>query len=174
MQLQPIVLQPISQPIVVRPFVTNPPPYNPIYSVPIHSNPPPYNPIYTIPFQSQPVKNDNIQPKIPQKWNSGLCSFCEDFGICFQGLVCPCCLYGLNSEKLNSGSCFTNCLCYIFCFPCCQEAKNRSLLRQKFNLLSEPCDDCLVSWFCTSCSLCQVAREIKFQSLNKPSHQTMT
>jgi Cys-rich protein (TIGR01571 family) len=161
MQLQPVILQPI----YIQPYTMQqiPQQIQPQFAPPTYQ----FNPNPT-PSLETPKYN------FPTPWSSGLCSCCEDFGICFQGAFCPCCLYGKNSEQIGEGSCIGNCLCYLFCFPCCQQTKTRNLIRKKYNLIDEPCGDCCVSWFCSTCALCQEAREIKYKTyLEKPNQQTM-
>lgn len=167
--MQPIILQPISQPIYVQPVTVTQPQFVSLATPQIVNNfsPPPYQ-------MSPPLNKENTTYNFPINWSSGLCSCCEDFGICIYGAVCPCCLYGRNSEKIGDGTCLGNCLCYLFCFPCCQQTKTRYLIRKKYNLKDEPCGDCCISWFCILCGLCQEAREIKYRNyLQKPDQQYM-
>jgi Cys-rich protein (TIGR01571 family) len=177
MQLQPvsfgasqsgnIILQSVSHPIYVQPLTVTQPQFISFSSPQRLDNifpPPPYQ-------NTPPLNKENM---FPNNWSSGLCSCCEDFGICIYAALCPCCLYGKNSKKIGEGTCIGKCLCYLFCFPCCQQTKTRYLIRKKYNLLEEPCNDCCISWFCSLCALCQEAREIKYRDyIQKPEQQYM-
>lgn len=151
-------VQPLQQPIYIQP----------IQMQPIHIQQPIPAPKYEI---SQPIPQP--VPQSPKNWNTGLCDCLISPCICLQGLLCPCCLYGKNNKEVSNDTFCGSMLCYLLCFPCCQQTKTRYLIRQKYNLLAQPCDDCCVSWFCTPCALCQERREIEFQ-LSKPQNQSMS
>jgi hypothetical protein len=40
---------------------------------------------------------------------------------------------------------------------------NRRILRLRYGLAEEPCDDCLVITCCAPCAVCQAARELKIR-----------
>ena len=42
---------------------------------------------------------------------------------------------------------------------------NRKKLRKKYRLQEEPCNDCLVTTFCSSCGVCQEARELETRGI---------
>ena len=42
----------------------------------------------------------------------------------------------------------------------------RKLLREKYGLREEPCNDCLVTAFCAPCANCQDARELKARGMH--------
>ncbi|KAJ0430787.1 putative PLAC8 motif-containing protein [Helianthus annuus] len=45
----------------------------------------------------------------------------------------------------------------------------RTKLRNQYSLPKQPCNDCLVHFFCKPCALCQEYRELKYRGLN-PSY----
>lgn len=107
-------------------------------------------------------------------WSSGLCSFCEDFGVCFGTLLCcPCKTYSTRKVALNKDeltcceriSCLLQCpLTYVglICFEACAECKNRKELKERLHFKNTSCD-CLKTLICMPCVVCQHQREIKFQ-----------
>ena len=95
-------------------------------------------------------------------WNSGICDCMSDCGSCC--IVCwvPCVQYGMNAEKIENGSCA---LCgTVYCLlgecACCLVMYQRGLVRTKYGIEGTTCNDCLCSFFCTWCALCQIAREV--------------
>ncbi|KAJ8008375.1 hypothetical protein DPEC_G00104170 [Dallia pectoralis] len=110
----------------------------------------------------------NIQPGVFQSpdqktpWSSGICDCCEDIQICCFGFWCPWCL--LCQISSDFGECF--CLCMLDWFSGCIPATSmalRSTLRERFRIQGSICSDCAVVTFCTQCSWCQMAREIKLR-----------
>jgi Cys-rich protein (TIGR01571 family) len=100
---------------------------------------------------------------------AGLFDCFNDCGICFYGWCCPACLYGENAEKIDgSNCCNAGCLWYLMSGwgLCCLIHRNkRKALRERFNL-QEDCDDCLATTFCSLCTICQEARELKHRSVS--------
>uniref|UniRef100_A0AAY5KPP3 Plac8 onzin related protein 6 n=1 Tax=Esox lucius TaxID=8010 RepID=A0AAY5KPP3_ESOLU len=118
-------------------------------------------------LQQMPVVN--IQPGMFQSptdqkttWSSGICDCCEDIQICecCFGFWCPCCL--LCQISSDFGECFCLCLLDMFsgCIPSTSMAL-RSTMRERFRIQGSICSDCAVVTFCTQCSWCQMAREMK-------------
>ncbi len=107
----------------------------------------------------------------PSIWSSGLCDCCVNPSICLQGCFCPCFLFGKNMENAFNESFCTNCLCYCFCCGPSQHSGKRRKLRVKYNLPTDPCNDCCLAWFCPTCSLCQEANEIRAQLIKGPPDQ---
>lgn len=103
--------------------------------------------------------------RMPKTWSSGVCDCFNDCSSCCCTLWCPCVQYGYNAEKLDSGSC---CLC---CFVtlvfnqamCCFIMYQRGLVRSKYGIEGGPCGDCMSSFCCGPCTLCQMARELDFK-----------
>ncbi len=52
--------------------------------------------------------------------------------------------------------------CYLCWVP---HLKKRKILRQKYRLKEEPCNDCLVTAFCSAFAVCQEARELKARGM---------
>lgn len=99
-------------------------------------------------------------------FKSGICGCFSDMRVCLMGCACPCLLYGDNYHRIHGqGSC-GSCLIYGFC-PCLAfifAGENRTHLRVKYNLHEEPMSDCCLHCWCSSCALCQEAREMKSRS----------
>ena len=125
---------------------------------------------------NQPPNNENMNltPALPptinvklitqnQEFSSGICDCCVDVSGCIFGCLCPCWLFGKNVQNLSNRSCCSHCLCYICCGPC-NHSPYRRMLRIKYNLDAEPCNDCCVALVCPCCALCQEAREIVYQT----------
>ncbi|GLC60732.1 hypothetical protein PLESTB_001664800 [Pleodorina starrii] len=98
-------------------------------------------------------------------WNSGLGDVCNDPGTCCLGLMCLPCLFGRNYSQLQGGrGCCAACCMYSFC-PClaCYFASDvRRHIRDKYNLLPEPCNDFAVHCLCSPCATCQESREMSY------------
>ena len=136
---------------------------------------------YQIPIQTPQVVQTQNKPQElivyltekPTIWSSGICDCCIQPTICLQGCFCPCVLFGKNNENAFNESCCTNCLCYCLCCGPAQHSGMRRKLRVKYNLPTDPCNDCCVVWFCPTCALCQEANEIRHQQIKGPNQQFM-
>ncbi|XP_041039796.1 placenta-specific gene 8 protein-like [Carcharodon carcharias] len=84
-------------------------------------------------------------------WNTGLCSCCDDVGICCCGLFCTMCLGCQIASNMNEC-----CLCGI-------SMAMRTLVRTKYHISGTLCNDWCTTMFCLPCSLCQIKREINTQ-----------
>lgn len=98
-------------------------------------------------------------------WHSGLCDCTDDCCLCCTACWCPCIQFGTNEEKLGEGNCCLCCTFYYFFsgFSFCFLWNQRSKVRAKYGIVGSGCNDCCVASFCSSCSLCQVSREINYQ-----------
>ncbi len=112
------------------------------------------------------------------EWSSSICDCCLEPGMCLTGTLCPCILYGKNVENLTNKSCCLNaCCCCIL--PCSVFLRTpyRRMIRNKWKLDSDPCNDCCVSLWCPLCALCQETREIRYRqdldSKKQPNRQFM-
>ncbi|XP_007887141.1 placenta-specific gene 8 protein-like [Callorhinchus milii] len=85
------------------------------------------------------------------EWNSSLLNCCDDVGICFCGLLCPCWLSCQITNDLHE------------CCCCGTSVAMRTLIRTKYNIQGSICNDYCATMFCLQCSLCQLKREIKHQ-----------
>jgi Cys-rich protein (TIGR01571 family) len=94
---------------------------------------------------------------------------CDDPIICLRAFCLPAGLFGSNAAKTDGSSCPGMCLiyCLLMHFNLCwlPHMQKRALLRKKYGLQEEPCDDCLAAAFCSPCALSQEAREIKARGL---------
>eukprot|EP00245_Coleochaete_scutata_P000392 TRINITY_DN10501_c0_g1_i1.p2 TRINITY_DN10501_c0_g1~~TRINITY_DN10501_c0_g1_i1.p2 ORF type:complete len:164 (-),score=10.69 TRINITY_DN10501_c0_g1_i1:888-1379(-) len=119
----------------------------------------------------------------PQQFSTGLYDCCDDPGACCFGLLCPCVMFGQNVERLTGRACVGPCLLHCilggglaavlalvpFIGPAaywincvsCYACGHRSDLRDKYDLLAEPCGDCVVHFCCHPCAICQEYRELK-------------
>lgn len=100
-------------------------------------------------------------------WTTGIFGCFEHCGSCWCVMCCPCVPIGRYVEVLDQGA--TSCCaggalwcCLQSCtgLGCLYTCGYRSRLRQKFGLPESPCGDFLTECFCTSCSVCQVYREL--------------
>lgn len=151
--LQPVQLQPIQNPQYVK------------YELPPQTSQ--VVPAYTAP---SPVKP--FTPPVSSKWHTGLCDCLISPGICLEGIICPCCLYGKNNKAVTDENFCESCLCYLLCCPPLQHCRTREKLRQKYSLPASPCNDCCIAFLCGPCGLCQERREIDYR-LSQPGQQTM-
>ncbi|GLI66863.1 hypothetical protein VaNZ11_010850 [Volvox africanus] len=109
------------------------------------------------------VDPKSIRP-LKVSWNSGLGDLCGDPGTCCFGLLCLPCLFGRNYAQFRGNGCCGACCLYFWC-PClaCYFASDlRRSIRDKYNLLPEPCNDFTVHCFCSPCALCQESREMRY------------
>ncbi len=93
----------------------------------------------------------------------------DDINTCLCGFFCLPCLFGQNVEKIDGSNCVGCCLAYwclggyYLCWI--PHLMKRKVLRQKYLLKEEPCNDCLTTAFCGPCAVCQEARELNARSL---------
>uniref|UniRef100_UPI00358E0D5D uncharacterized protein n=1 Tax=Myxine glutinosa TaxID=7769 RepID=UPI00358E0D5D len=95
-------------------------------------------------------------------WSHGLCSCCEDCGLCIQTYFCPCVTAGQNAEAADVGGC---CLCGLAFFcpiaGCFFTAQSRKNTRQMKNIKGSFLGDLCYTMCCPLCVLVQTARELK-------------
>jgi Cys-rich protein (TIGR01571 family) len=94
----------------------------------------------------------------------------DDCDSCCYGFWCEPCLFGSNANKIDGSNCICMCLAYtcLADFGMCWllHYMKRKSLRDKFNLREDPsCGDCLTTFCCGPCALCQEARFLKAQSM---------
>ena len=108
----------------------------------------------------------------PPAWEAGLfqnqlCGCLDDFPTCMMSWCCPCIQYGQNYEEINREGCFIQGL--LFCLlrgvglHCLIHMGLRKEIRSKFNIIGDDCNDCLLTWCCSCCTLAQDAREIEWR-----------
>jgi len=102
-----------------------------------------------------------------EQWTSGLCGCFSDCGLCLYGWCFPGCAEKSTFTKLQgarSAGCGDGCF-VSQCCGCCviptAVYMDRTWIREKYGIPQDPCNDCLVTCFCLSCSVCQNARELK-------------
>ncbi len=102
----------------------------------------------------------------------------DDMGTCCYGCWCHPCLFGSNAEQIDGSSCVGMCLLYCLLSPislcCIPHMIKRTIMRQKYHLQEEPCNDCVVSTFCAGCSVCQEARELKARGIHSTHFNTIS
>ncbi|KAF5757429.1 putative PLAC8 motif-containing protein [Helianthus annuus] len=110
------------------------------------------------------------------EWSTGLCDCGKDCSSCCLTWWCPCISFGRIAEIVDKGT--TSCcasgsvyfLLTVFTgFECLYSCMYRTKLRNQYSLPKQPCNDCLVHFFCKPCALCQEYRELKYRGLN-PSY----
>ncbi|XP_043932017.1 cornifelin homolog [Protopterus annectens] len=93
-------------------------------------------------------------------WNTGLCDCCEDMEICC------CAFWFMSCFMCKTVKEFGECLCLPLLDLEGAGAISlafRSAVRERYRIKGSICDDCCKVTCCSSCSWCQVAREIKHQ-----------
>ena len=99
-----------------------------------------------------------------------LCGCCDDCGICCFGCVAPAFLFGENIEKIDGTNCVVAYCAYSLlcdtCTCCCYHFYKRGVLRHKYGLRKDQCNDCAVTFFCCQCAICQEARFLRKRSMS--------
>ena len=105
-------------------------------------------------------------------WSTECTYPCADCGICTYSFCCTPCAFGSLRKKVTGANCFIEACVGALCFPymcCIAGPSTRSALRNKYNLLEQPCGDCMMYTCCLPCSIAQETREVK-----KRKQQTAT
>ncbi|KZV25237.1 cell number regulator 2-like [Dorcoceras hygrometricum] len=86
--------------------------------------------------------------------------------ICCKTFFCPCITASEIVEIITEGTTskrealiilgLFSVICCIWAYTCF----NRTIIRTRFNIKGNPCNDCLVHGFCLPCALCQEYREL--------------
>lgn len=124
-----------------------------------------------------PPSNNIMTPHVHitmSEWSSGLCSCLEDSGGCCYGFFCSGCSTMESRAALDMRP-VTKC---ELCLGCCLSVisfhwlgwlvhgffvmKNQNIISTKFNI--EPKNECLKSFCCLWCSVCQIDRELSHRS----------
>lgn len=103
-------------------------------------------------------------------WNTGLCDCCEDASTCCYGFWCCPCLACTVSSNFGENRCLPLCDLFspgifaafgipLFVPPAVLSL--RAALRNRYNIKGSLCKDIAVSCFCSTCSWCQMHRELK-------------
>ncbi|KAG2454982.1 hypothetical protein HYH02_000808 [Chlamydomonas schloesseri] len=109
-------------------------------------------------------------PKTLSSFQTSLTSCCGTRSnsclVCVVGAVCPAVIYGDNYNRIHGNGFFPRCCLYLWCGALCGcvfAATTRQQLRLKYGLREEPCSDCCVHCWCSTCALCQEARELQLR-----------
>lgn len=161
-QLQPAMpAQP--QPQSVQPRYPQPPPRVVFVNGPAAPIAAPQ--VQQMQVQQQPAQNDALVNQPLRWWKHGLCSCCEECGVCCLATVAPCFVNMENAEMRERRSACDTCLvsfminaCTPFypCYAACERGKTRRLR----NIPGNFCEDCLLMTFCQPCALTQEYREL--------------
>ncbi|UJR19673.1 hypothetical protein I4U23_022808 [Adineta vaga] len=90
------------------------------------------------------------------EWNQSLFGCMDGCSSCCYGFWCEPCLFGSNANKIDG----SNCVCMCLAYTC--------LAEYQYNLREDPsCGDCLTTFCCGPCALCQEARFLKQQGEQK-------
>lgn len=99
------------------------------------------------------------------EWKHGLFSCMDQPGICLFTCFCPCVQYGKSVEMFEGGSCPVNGCLYLvglyFFAQCLCHSPIRTRLRTKYGLREVCVSDCVTTWCCPACALCQEAMELQ-------------
>ncbi|XP_078138612.1 cornifelin homolog B-like [Centroberyx gerrardi] len=109
--------------------------------------------------QPQPV----LEAKDSAEWGSGICDCCDDVpDCCFAFWCCPC--YACKTTK-EYGQCL--CLPLLDVFGCIPPITMtmRVSMRERYGIKGTMCNDCVYATCCTSCTWCQMTREMKRRNI---------
>ncbi|XP_059455056.1 cell number regulator 2-like [Corylus avellana] len=115
---------------------------------------------------------NNTGPQPEGQWSSGLCDCFQDSSNCCVTCCCPCITFGRVAEIVDRGQ--TTCACggliyyalaHLGC-ACLYTCTYRTKLRALYSLPEDPCGDCCVHFWCTTCALCQEYRELKSRGVD--------
>jgi Cys-rich protein (TIGR01571 family) len=103
-------------------------------------------------------------------YNTGLCNFCSDTGICMDVICCTTCHL---SRVINALNFMPNqCSCCPVLLPCCflcDVCKSQTLMEQRFAPETGLNSGCFCSTFCPWCVICQTSRELHMRTMNPGS-----
>ncbi|XP_053308532.1 cornifelin homolog B-like [Spea bombifrons] len=104
------------------------------------------------PVEMQPTEVKGFTPSSSQ-WSSDVMDCCEDTSICLCGGFVPCILACRIAK--DYGECC--------CLPCLfgTTVAMRTGMRERYHIPGSICNDCVCLTFCSPCTLCQMARELK-------------
>ena len=99
-------------------------------------------------------------------YETGLCGCCEDMQSCLDVFCCQCCQIGRQYKavegEVNQLS-ILHCLCGM-CFPSLLTCILRCKVSTRLTLDESSIVSCCLGCLCTSCSLCQMHRQLTLRS----------
>ncbi|XP_040907767.1 cornifelin homolog B [Toxotes jaculatrix] len=111
--------------------------------------------------QPQPL----MEVRDSDEWGSGICDCLQDLpDCCFAFWCCPCFACGISDKY---GECL--CLPLLDFFTCLIPPITMSMrvsMRQRYGIKGTMFNDCVCATFCTSCTWCQMSREMKRRKLH--------
>ncbi|CAF3118295.1 unnamed protein product [Rotaria socialis] len=101
-----------------------------------------------------------------EEWNERLFGCCDDWGICCYGFWCGPCLFSSNAKRLDGSNWCVNCCVFCTLGQVYQSWLLQYFKRQKLRKIyrlkeDRMCGDAPATLCCSSCALCQEAREMK-------------
>jgi Cys-rich protein (TIGR01571 family) len=101
------------------------------------------------------------------QWQSQWFEVWVDPQVLICGWCCGCVVNARNMSSISGQECEGHCCAgtLTLCLGSCYHAGYRTKMRQKYNLEGSKQLDCLLSFCCGPCLVCQEAREIKYQGL---------
>ncbi|KAM9349041.1 cornifelin homolog B isoform 2-T2 [Symphorus nematophorus] len=110
--------------------------------------------------QPQPV----MVTQDSNEWGSGICDCCQDIPeCCFAYWCCPC-FACITSRKYGEPLCLPLLEIFGGCIPPITMSMRVSM-RQRYGIKGTMCMDCVYATFCTSCTWCQMSREMKHRNI---------
>ena len=106
-----------------------------------------------------------VARKNPSGWQHGLFGCCNDIGLTFLTLFCPCVVAGLNAGAVGESCvlCGTVGFCLNDNIAIYSNIVIRGKIRKKFGIDGTTVHDCLVSACCLCCAFIQQRQEIKMR-----------
>mmetsp|Transcript_14718 Transcript_14718/g.16342 ORF Transcript_14718/g.16342 Transcript_14718/m.16342 type:complete len:100 (-) Transcript_14718:77-376(-) len=92
-------------------------------------------------------------------FSNGLFGCMSDFGTCIITCFLPCYTAANNKATIDERECT---FCDFICTPNIYQTRNS--IRAKYGYEFNPLMDCLTTWICQLCSICQHAAEIADKS----------
>ncbi|XP_063058426.1 cornifelin homolog [Engraulis encrasicolus] len=111
----------------------------------------------------QPLMSNNM-------WSTQLFDCFDDMEICCCGLWCYPCLFCRTLKDLNENCCI---LCCDAGVPSPVHLALRYGVRKQYGIQGSLCGDCCTAFWCRECSMCQVAREIKYRKMQQQPTTTV-
>ena len=112
-------------------------------------------------------------------WSTGVCGCMGDSGVCCDVLCCPFCQIARQAAAIEGRTSDANWCCCILVLlgtgacgsivPWCVTCNQRGKIRGKYGIAGGSCGDCIVTLFCTPCTMCQQHKELLIRG-TAPGH----